>query len=167
MVNKCSVVGCYTNFEGHGKGAVFGLPKDEDLKCRWIRFLNRQDFASSSYVFICEKHFEEKYLNRCKEKRSRLKNKLKPIPSIYPECHNMRPSLQSPVSLPRKPPTLRPILLDQTKSFKKHDINDFKDINNSLLRHLEDGYGVIHKVRTHKLRCFLTPPPPPPCTLFE
>ena len=85
MVNKCIVVGCYTNFEGHGKGAVFGLPKDRDLKCRWIRFLNRQDFGSSSYVFICERHFEDKYLNRCNEKRTRLKNKLKPIPSIYTE----------------------------------------------------------------------------------
>ena len=47
----------------------------------------------------------------------------------------MRPSLQSPVSLPRKPPTLRPLFLDQTKSFKKYDINDFNDIKN-----LEDGY---------------------------
>ena len=32
MVNKCSVVGCFTNYDGHDKGTVFGFPKDVDIK---------------------------------------------------------------------------------------------------------------------------------------
>ena len=62
------------------------------------------------------------------------------MPSISPECHNMLSSLHSPVLLARKPPTFLPDMLDQTKSFKKYDMNDFKDINSSLRRHLEYGY---------------------------
>ena len=55
----------------------------------------------------------------------------------------MRTSLQSPVLLPCKPLTLQPLLLDQTKSFKKYDINDFKDINNS------ETFGKMgHKMKT-------------------
>ena len=88
MVNKCNRC---NNFVGHGKGAVFGLPKEEDLKCRWIKFLNRQDFdASSSYVFICEKHFKEKYLNRCRGSQVR-KSVTSPPVSTFLTCQDTTP----------------------------------------------------------------------------
>ena len=161
MVNKCSVVGCFTNYDGHDKGTVFGLPKDVDIKHCWIKFLNRENFSEClSYIFICEKHFDDKYLNKINGKRTRLINKLKPVPSIYPTCYDDLPSLQSAISLPRKSPTPRPFLLDQTESFiKKYDIDDFKDVNSSLLTHLEDGYEfkkyedhvVFYKLNTDEL----------------
>ena len=46
MVNKCRVSGCYINFQGCEIGAGFILPTDEDLKRKWIAFLNREDVHS-------------------------------------------------------------------------------------------------------------------------
>ena len=44
MVNKCRVPGCYINFQGYE--IVFILPTDEDLKRKWIAFLDREDVHS-------------------------------------------------------------------------------------------------------------------------
>ena len=60
MVNKCSVFGCFTNFEGHESGTVFGLHtvKDPEQKLIWFKFCNRSDLIiNSESLFICEKHF--------------------------------------------------------------------------------------------------------------
>ena len=46
MVNKCRVLGCYINFQGYEIGAVFILPTDEDLKRKWIAFLDRENVHS-------------------------------------------------------------------------------------------------------------------------
>ena len=46
MPNKCSVFGCFINYKEHEEGHVFGIPtKNEDLKERWIKFINRQDIT--------------------------------------------------------------------------------------------------------------------------
>ena len=68
MVNKCSVIGCLTNYKGHITGAVFGLP--EDLRLQWITFLHR-DVRKLINIFICEKHFDDRFLNK-NGKRTRL-----------------------------------------------------------------------------------------------
>ena len=41
MVNKRRVSGCYINFQDYEIGVVFKLPTDEDLKRKWIAFLDR------------------------------------------------------------------------------------------------------------------------------
>ena len=46
MVNKCRVSGFYINFQGYEIGAGFILPTDEDLKRKWIAFLDREDVHS-------------------------------------------------------------------------------------------------------------------------
>lgn len=81
MVNKCGVIGCSTNYLGHSIGAVFRLPKNEYLRSRWIKFLNRNDIYRLKTVYICVKHFDEKYLKR-NENRVRLINYLLPVPTI-------------------------------------------------------------------------------------
>ena len=95
MVNKCSVFGCFTNFKGHEVGTVFGLHsfKDIELKKKWIKFINREDIdEKSECVYVCEKHFEEKFIKR-NAARPRLIKKLHPVPSIYPaEVYKDKPS---------------------------------------------------------------------------
>ena len=66
MVNKCSVYGCLTNHDGHEQGAVFGLKSVEDpgQRDQWLRFCNRSDLKPDGSVFICAKHFDEKFMRR-------------------------------------------------------------------------------------------------------
>ena len=40
-MNKCRVPGCYINFQGYEIGAVLILPTYEDLKRKFIAFLDR------------------------------------------------------------------------------------------------------------------------------
>ena len=85
MPNICSCVGCFSNKPGQRKKAAFRLPKDPDLKERWLKFLNRKDVNDDmKYVYVCDLHFEEKYLNRANVHRIRLNNAMKPIPTIFP-----------------------------------------------------------------------------------
>ena len=46
MVNKCKVAGCHINHQGYEMGVVFKFPTDEDLKRKWITFLDRGDVHS-------------------------------------------------------------------------------------------------------------------------
>ena len=71
MVNKCSAIGCLTSYKGHNTGAVFGLPKEEDLRLRWITFLHRNDVSKLINIFIRERHFDDTFLNK-NGKRTRL-----------------------------------------------------------------------------------------------
>ena len=57
MLNKCSVNGCLTNYGGHDKGAMFGLPKDEEQRKKWKEFLHHPDSSSLKSLFVCHKHF--------------------------------------------------------------------------------------------------------------
>ena len=90
MVNKCSCRGCLTNYSGGSlSGAVFGLPKEGDVQDAWLKFVNREK-EDLKHVYVCEYHFEEKYLNRI-EKRSRLITNLKPIPTLLTDSQkNLR-----------------------------------------------------------------------------
>ena len=143
MPNKCSVAKCYTNFKGHPTGTVFELTKDEELQPVWRRFLNRQadDVAKLKSIYFCEKHFEEKYIQR-NAKYPRLINSMKPIPTIHPKGLEDRPSLQPSIPKVRKPPTQRTFQENEFAKFKEQDtIKDFGDINNSLLKHLDHRFS--------------------------
>ena len=85
MVNKCYVVSCYSNYSRHDVVPVFSFPVNKDLRSKWIKFVNRQNWIPTKSTVICAKHFQEKYLKHGEQaKRFRLTKKLKPIPTIYP-----------------------------------------------------------------------------------
>ena len=84
MEYKCCMVNCRSNYAGEERSAVFYFPKEEDLKLRWTKFLNRKDWQPTSSSYICIKHFESKYYKKGeKDQRFRLMKELKPVPTIY------------------------------------------------------------------------------------
>ena len=80
MVIYCSVTNFLTNSRGKEKGPAIKLPEKEPLRSQGIGFVG-QEYSVDKNIFICAKHFEEKYLSR-NEKRTRLKTHLNPAP-IY------------------------------------------------------------------------------------
>ena len=146
MVNKCSVYGCKSNnYTGHESRTVFGLQriKDEELKKRWFKFVNRKDLdVNSTSIFVCDKHFEEKYVNK-NEKRPRLINDANPVPTIHPEgVYENVPSCQPTPSRARKPPKERIYRPDEilSKEFQMLQVNNFESVDESLLKYLHTDY---------------------------
>lgn len=142
MVNKCSCRGCFTNFYGNDQLSLFKLPNDGEIRDQWIEFINRkEDISSMKYVFVCEKHFEEKYLNR-NQKRTRLITSLKPVPTLLTDSQrNLPASVLPKITKQRKPPVQRNIIEDERKQFLDSDrIRNFSDINDTLLEVLEDDF---------------------------
>ena len=43
MVYKCGIVDCRSNYAAEEANTVFSFPKDEDIRKRWIKFVNRKD----------------------------------------------------------------------------------------------------------------------------
>ena len=91
MVNKCSIVGCCTNYDNYDKGTVFPLPEDEEQRKKWIRFLNRKDpelqktrkqlIKNPQNCFICYKHFADNVLI-ITPTRVTLNPKMNPVTTI-------------------------------------------------------------------------------------
>ena len=80
MVNKCCVVGCRSNYKLEERVPVFLFPSDEDIKNRWIKFVNRKDWQSTCSTVIYIKYFQDKFLKKDEhEKRLRLVKTLKLI----------------------------------------------------------------------------------------
>ena len=131
MVNKCSVKGCFTNYDGHDKGTVFSLPDDANQRKKWILFANRD--SSIKNIFICYKHFDPKFIVNT-PKRVKLLNNLKPVPQIIPtsqELVNLPPAAVMETIKPgRKPPTMRNFREDEIDKFKElDDIKSLDDLN--------------------------------------
>ena len=63
------------------QGAVFGVPKEKDLRLRRITFLHRNDVSKLKSILIWEKHFDDRFLNK-KGKLTRLIINKLPFPSI-------------------------------------------------------------------------------------
>ena len=133
MGNKCKVKGCKTNYQKHNCGAVFKLPGNPEIKQRWIKFLNRKDINDLRSVFICEKHFEEKYLKR-NQTRTRLDMSMLPVPTLQSRDDGCG-SVSTPLNFKlRKPPTERAFQQDELDQFKNQDsITVFAETNKSLL----------------------------------
>ena len=87
MLDKCCVYKCRSNYDDGPKETVFFFPderKDYDLRQRWIKFVNRDDWKPSKKSCICRKHFEAKYYKTgAQGKRYRLVKKQKPMPTIF------------------------------------------------------------------------------------
>ena len=134
MVNKCSCRGCLTNYSGGSlSGAVFGLPKEGDVQDAWLKFVNREK-EDLKHVYVCEYHFEEKYLNRNK-KRARLIANFKLIPTLLSDSQKNLRKTQLPTMVKRRnPPKQINVQEDELQTFRVQDrIKDFSDINDSLL----------------------------------
>lgn len=50
---------CHSNFTVEESKTVFFFPKEEDLKKRLIKCVNRKDWEPTSRSYICIKHFEK------------------------------------------------------------------------------------------------------------
>ena len=79
---KCSVTGCYTNYQDVPKKPVFKFPADPILSRKWAELLNRRDFQITTNSVICIDHFEEFIIQYFT--RSTLIHSMHPIPTIYP-----------------------------------------------------------------------------------
>ena len=136
MVNKCVAHGCKTGYASEGKEediAVFKFPNKEkypELRAKWVRWVNRQDFTdASSSSAICEKHFNPELISR--GSKCRLKMGMNPVPSIHSAESLKRPScLPTPDPPPRKQPKLRGVYEDEMKEFNKKDIvHNFSELS--------------------------------------
>ena len=78
MVIYCSVTNFSINSRGKEKGPVIKLHQKEPLRSQWIGFVG-QECSVDKNIFICAKHFEEKYLSR-NYLRTRIKTHLNPAP---------------------------------------------------------------------------------------
>ena len=110
--------------------------------------MDRKDVDKLKTVFLCEKHFEEKYLNS-NESRIRLYSTNKsmlPVPTLLPKddkCGSVTVCTNLKV---RKPPTVRVLQQDQFNLFKNRDsITTFDEINESLLKLLPESFHILKK----------------------
>ena len=148
MVNKCSVIGCFTNYAGYDRGTVFPLPKDTDQRSKWITFLNRNDHDSMPYVFICQKHFAPEVL--CKTPtRVKLRSELKPVPTIVPDSQKIvnlpAAAIMETIKSARKPPKERIFQEDQLEKFRKKDsIACLNDLASKGPKSCNDGFIFDH-----------------------
>ena len=67
------------------------------------------------YLYVCELHFEEKFLNRSKQ-RVRLVNAKKPVPTVLPQSLQEKKSLLQTNTTPRKLPKQRVFRQDEISS---------------------------------------------------
>ena len=110
MVNTCVVVCCKTGYKKRQhkihvipeKFPVFRFPlKNQELNRKWIRFVNRRDWAPTRRSGVCSKHFEEKFLKV--DKRAMLRWELHPVPSIYSGNKSISPPVMPASKIQRKP----------------------------------------------------------------
>ena len=83
MPFKCSVVHCCSGYSNGPSKVMFAFPKQDELRQKWVKFLNREAFTVTQSSRICIEHFEEKYIIPHPSK-TRLNMKLNPIPTICP-----------------------------------------------------------------------------------
>ena len=147
MVNKCVAYGCDAGAnlrvnEDPGSRenyASFHFPmKNADLMQRWIKFVNRADWKPAPTSVLCERHFDDMYINR--GKRCTLKWNLNPIPTKHSAIAMKRPSTLPDLSTPRKAPKIRNIEPDQMQEFMAKDkLESFADID--VTKHCPPGYS--------------------------
>ena len=62
MVYKYCIVNCRSNYTGEERTSMSSFPKEEDPKKRWIKFVNRKDWESTSSSCICVSNILRKIL---------------------------------------------------------------------------------------------------------
>ena len=67
MVNKCVATNCSTGYKTGQKKASFHFHEDQELKRKWIYFVNRKGWLSNAHSVMCIDHFEGKFIKRGKK----------------------------------------------------------------------------------------------------
>ena len=99
MVNKCVVVDCSTGYSTGERKPSFVFPDDEELRKKWIYFVNRKNWKPSKYSVIYADYFEEKFIKY--GKKCRLRWELHPVLTINSNL-NDKPSLLKTPTISQK-----------------------------------------------------------------
>ena len=161
VVYKCCTVNCRLNYTGEESTTVFSFPKEEDLKKRWIRFVNRKDWEPTSSSYICIKHSEEKYYEKGKTSKCLAMN-VKPVPTIFGPKNVISKNLEinsftSPICVPRRTPRKRLHEEDQYESIiSKDSVKDSKCLNESFSPsgytfRKNDDHILFHKLEENEM----------------
>ena len=94
MVNKYVVANCTSGYITGEKNPSFLFPEDNDLRSKWIYFVNRKDWQPTKYSVICIKHFESKFVKV--GKKCKLQWYLHPVPTIHPKIYRKDSLLRTP-----------------------------------------------------------------------
>lgn len=151
MPNTCCVPRCKSNYGATGNVSVFRFPKDETRRRKWIKSINRDDFAVSEYSRVCIKHFADHFVLR-EDKMVRPdgsvlitpRKQIKLTEDAYPTIFEDQPSYMTTTLPPkRKSPTLRH--LEQVKRKKNEEerkkeadrISGFEDLKNKIIENIK------------------------------
>ena len=114
MVNVYSVYKFYSNKAGHPTKVAFKIPKDQERRKRWLKFLNRKHLSEDmKYIYICELLFGEKFKSPT-ENRVRVINANNPMPTIFPNGIEKKSLLPNLIT-PRKPFSVKTFQNDEQK----------------------------------------------------
>ena len=80
VVKKCFVTNCSTDHKTGQKKASPHFHEDQELKWKWIYFVNRKDWLPTAHSVICIHHFEERFIKRCKKMSFPVLWQLHPVP---------------------------------------------------------------------------------------
>ena len=69
MGNKFVVMNCSTSYKTWQKKASLYFHEDQELKRKWIYFVNRKDWFPTGHSVICIDHFEGKFIKHGKKCR--------------------------------------------------------------------------------------------------
>ena len=83
LSNALSYIDCHSGYSNGPSEVMFAFPKQDELRQKWVKFLNLEAFTITQSSRICIQHFDEKYIIPHPLK-TRLNMKLNPIPTIYP-----------------------------------------------------------------------------------
>ena len=118
MVNKCPVTNCTSGYSAGLKKPSFHFPEDEELRKKWIYFINRKEWIPTKYSVICIEHLESKFVKF--GKICKLIWELHPVPTIHNDSIS-RPSLLRTPDLVHKSPRKRKIDIDELEEFQEKD----------------------------------------------
>ena len=129
MVNNCALEGCNSGYLTGETKSSFYFPEEDDLRKRWVYFVNRVDWLPSKHSVICIEHFEPRFIKRGK-KRCKLRWELHPVPTIHTTEAPSAPSkLRVPV-VPRRSPKKRKLGTDEMVDFLNQDkVSDFSSFD--------------------------------------
>ncbi|XP_029347789.1 uncharacterized protein LOC107885227 isoform X1 [Acyrthosiphon pisum] len=156
MSRNCFVPGCREGYkskikinkwQGIIKTTMFKAPKDLLLLEKWVKAIPRADRELRPGIdSVCEKHFDETYLNRYFEtkspdgsinqiKRDRIILKNNAIPSIFPDL---------PQYLTKKRP-IEKIIAEKKILFNNYIPNTIDDISNTT-DHVSETFNNLHDI---------------------
>ena len=83
----------------------FLFPEYEELRKKWIYFVNRKNWARTKHSVVCINYFLDKFIKHGKS-RCKLNWELRPVPTIHP-CVNSQLSLLNTPKVSRRSPRKR------------------------------------------------------------